>query len=156
MAKNWLEGVREAYDVVVIGSGIGGLTAANVLAKAGHSVLLLEHHYQFGGLANNFESDATDCVIFHVSPGASYMLIYDDINFTDDTLPLRVTADLNTRTINVRLNHNNATPPANWSTAEEIVNAKLEEGDRITMDLNEAEDNLDINIKKSSESSKEA
>ena len=40
--------------------------------------------------------------------------------------------------------------------AEEIVNSKLEEGDRITMDLNEAEDRLDINIKKSSESSKEA
>ena len=40
--------------------------------------------------------------------------------------------------------------------AEEIVNAKLEEGDSITMDLNEKEDKLDISIKKSSESSKEA
>ncbi|MGC9451013.1 MAG: phytoene desaturase family protein [Oceanipulchritudo sp.] len=54
MAKDWLEGVREAYDVVVIGSGLGGLTSANVLAKAGHKVLLLEHHYQFGGLATWF------------------------------------------------------------------------------------------------------
>jgi len=40
--------------------------------------------------------------------------------------------------------------------AEEIVNAKLEEGDSISMDLNEKEDKLDISIKKSSESSKEA
>jgi ATP-dependent Clp protease ATP-binding subunit ClpC len=40
--------------------------------------------------------------------------------------------------------------------AEEIVNAKLEEGDSITMDLDEKEDNLKISIKKSSESSKEA
>jgi len=40
--------------------------------------------------------------------------------------------------------------------AEEIVNAKLEEGDSISMDLNEAEDKLDISIKKASESSKEA
>ena len=40
--------------------------------------------------------------------------------------------------------------------AEEIVNAKLEEGDSITMDLNEKEDKLNISIKKSSESSKEA
>ncbi len=54
MAKDWLAGVRDHYDVVVIGSGLGGLTSANVLAKAGHRVLVLEHHYQFGGLATWF------------------------------------------------------------------------------------------------------
>lgn len=55
MAKDWLAGVQDAYDVIVIGSGLGGLTSANILAKAGHSVLLLEHHYQFGGLATWFK-----------------------------------------------------------------------------------------------------
>ncbi len=55
MGKDWLEGVKDEYDVVVIGSGLGGLTSANVLAKCGHSVLLLEHHYQFGGLATWFK-----------------------------------------------------------------------------------------------------
>lgn len=55
MAKDWLEGVEDEYDVVVIGSGLGGLSGANYLAKNGHRVLLLEHHYQYGGLATWFK-----------------------------------------------------------------------------------------------------
>ncbi|RKX35823.1 MAG: phytoene dehydrogenase [Verrucomicrobia bacterium] len=54
MARDWLKGVRDDYDVIVVGSGLAGLTSANSLAKCGHSVLLLEHHYQFGGLATWF------------------------------------------------------------------------------------------------------
>ena len=55
MAKDALHGAKDFYDVVVVGSGLGGLTGANCLAKQGHSVLLLEHHYQFGGLATWFK-----------------------------------------------------------------------------------------------------
>jgi len=55
MAFTPLEKVEEHYDVIVIGSGLGGLTCANRLAKAGHSVLLLEHHTQLGGLATWFK-----------------------------------------------------------------------------------------------------
>jgi all-trans-retinol 13,14-reductase len=55
MSKDFLKDVRDEYDVVVIGSGLAGLTAANTLARAGHSVLLLEHHYQLGGMATWFK-----------------------------------------------------------------------------------------------------
>ncbi len=54
MPKDFLQGVRDEYDVIVIGSGLAGLTAANTLARAGHSVLLLEQHYKLGGLATWF------------------------------------------------------------------------------------------------------
>ncbi len=50
-----LDKVQDKYDVIVIGSGLGGLTCANRLARAGHSVLLLEHHIQLGGLATWFK-----------------------------------------------------------------------------------------------------
>ena len=47
--------LRSRYDVVVVGSGLGGMTCANRLAAAGHAVLLLEHHTQLGGLATWFK-----------------------------------------------------------------------------------------------------
>lgn len=43
------------YDVIVIGSGLGGLTTANRLAYCGHKVLLLEYHHRLGGLATWFK-----------------------------------------------------------------------------------------------------
>ncbi len=55
MAKNWLKGAKTFYDTIVIGSGLAGMTAANKMAKLGYSVLLLEHHYNLGGLATWFK-----------------------------------------------------------------------------------------------------
>ena len=55
MAKDFLKNAKDEYDVVVIGSGLAGLTSANILARQGHSVLLLEHHYQLGGMATWFK-----------------------------------------------------------------------------------------------------
>jgi phytoene dehydrogenase-like protein len=54
MAQDWLKDTKSEYDAIVIGSGLGGLTAANMIARDGYSVLLLEHHFKMGGLATWF------------------------------------------------------------------------------------------------------
>ena len=43
------------YDVIIIGGGIGGLTAGAVLSKKGKKVLLLEQHFIVGGAATIFK-----------------------------------------------------------------------------------------------------
>ena len=46
--------LEEKYDTIVIGSGIGGLTVAALLAKDGEKVLVLEKHYTAGGFTHVF------------------------------------------------------------------------------------------------------
>lgn len=48
------EAARDAYDAVVVGSGLGGLTAAALLARAGRRVLVVERHDRPGGYAHAF------------------------------------------------------------------------------------------------------
>ncbi len=65
MPRDFLKGCQEYYDVVVIGSGLAGMTTANILGRAGHRVLLLEQHYKLGGLATWFRRPGSH--IFDIS-----------------------------------------------------------------------------------------
>jgi len=55
-------------DTVVIGSGIGGLTAALALARAGQRVRVLEQHYLPGGWTHSFTLEGHT-----FSPGVHYL-----------------------------------------------------------------------------------
>lgn len=65
MAQRGLEGIGREYDVIVIGSGLAGLTAAYRLSHAGFRVLVLEQHRRIGGLATFFRRPGG--IVFDVS-----------------------------------------------------------------------------------------
>ena len=46
------------FDAIAIGSGLGGLTAAALYARAGRRVLVLERNQHFGGAATVYHHGA--------------------------------------------------------------------------------------------------
>ena len=59
--------ISKSYDVIVVGSGLAGMTAANKLGKNGKSVLLLEYHNKLGGFATWFKRKNNGDHVFDVS-----------------------------------------------------------------------------------------
>tara|TARA_R110000751_G_scaffold295678_1_gene404360 strand:+ start:26458 stop:27993 length:1536 start_codon:yes stop_codon:yes gene_type:complete len=51
--------MKEHYDIVIVGSGLGGLVSALIMAKEGYSVCVLEKNNQFGGNLQTFVRDKT-------------------------------------------------------------------------------------------------
>ncbi|BFM43021.1 NAD(P)/FAD-dependent oxidoreductase [Flavobacterium sp. CFS9] len=51
--------MKEHYDVVIVGSGLGGLVSSIILAKEGYSVCVLEKNNQYGGNLQTFVRDKT-------------------------------------------------------------------------------------------------
>lgn len=58
--------IEKNYDVIVVGSGLAGMTLANKMARDGRSVLLLESHNKLGGFATWFKR-ADNSHVFDVS-----------------------------------------------------------------------------------------
>jgi len=45
----------QKYDVIIIGSGLGGLVCGSILSKEGYKVCVVEQHWQIGGCLQNFK-----------------------------------------------------------------------------------------------------
>ncbi|MBU6229900.1 MAG: NAD(P)/FAD-dependent oxidoreductase [Cyanobacteria bacterium REEB459] len=71
----------ETVDVVVIGSGIGGLCCAGLLARYGLRVMVCEAHAIAGGAAHSFERQG-----FHFDSGPS---LYSGLSYSPSANPLR-------------------------------------------------------------------
>lgn len=75
------------WDAIVIGSGIGGMSAAAALSKVGHKVLLLEQYKTLGGLTHSFSRegftwDAGIHYLSGVAPGDRTREIIDWLTHT--------------------------------------------------------------------------
>jgi prolycopene isomerase len=81
-------GSAKAYDTIVIGAGMGGLTAAALLAKKGLKVLLLEKEDQVGGYVVSFKRhgftfDATGAFVGGCHEGGEFYQILNEIGARD-------------------------------------------------------------------------
>lgn len=104
--------VDERYDAIVIGSGLGGMTTALLLAQRGQRVALFERHYVLGGFTHVFRRKGWEWdvgvhyvgevhrpqsvlrqLFDHVTGGelqwAEMGEVYDRIVFGDEEHPLR-------------------------------------------------------------------
>jgi all-trans-retinol 13,14-reductase len=68
-SKTIVTEIPQKFDAIVIGSGIGGLTTAALLAKQNKRVLVLEQHFTPGGFTHGFERKGK----FHWDVGLHYI-----------------------------------------------------------------------------------
>jgi phytoene dehydrogenase-like protein len=48
--------MKNKYDIVVIGSGYGGLLISNILSKKGYKVAIIEKNDHYGGCLQSYEA----------------------------------------------------------------------------------------------------
>ena len=81
--------VKTDYDVIIIGSGAGGLAAAVPLAQAGQRVLVCEQHEVPGGWTHSFTLQGYRFspgvhYIGEVQPGGSLRRVYEGLGVSQD------------------------------------------------------------------------
>ena len=85
---------RNDYDVVIIGSGVGGLTSGALLSKEGLKVLVLEQSRRIGGCCSNYNADG-----FQPDVGAIFVIGHEMYYKLFELLGLRLEDYLDFRLI---------------------------------------------------------
>ncbi len=83
------------YDVIVVGAGGGGLSAASQLARAGKKALLIEQHYRVGGYMTNFSrGDFRFEISLHamenLNPGEMNTKMFKQLGIYDKLKPVKL------------------------------------------------------------------
>ena len=83
-----METENRPESVVVVGSGVGGLTTANLLARMGFEVTVIERNSQAGGLMRSYVRGGVDCpvgvhYVSSLAPGEPLAQVYDYLGLTD-------------------------------------------------------------------------
>jgi phytoene dehydrogenase-like protein len=87
--------ISDSYDVVIVGSGIGGLSAAALLCHYGLSVLVCESHYAPGGAAHGYSVYNKDVNgTFHFDTGPSFFSGLNPKLKAKTSNPLRTILDI--------------------------------------------------------------
>ena len=81
--------MQQNYDIVIIGSGMAGLVAANIMAREGKSVCVLEKNNQYGGNLQTFVRERTifDTGVHYLgglSKGQNLYRYFDYLNIIED------------------------------------------------------------------------
>lgn len=77
--------MQDKYDIVIIGSGMGGLVAANIMAREGKSVCVLEKNNQYGGNLQTFVRERTifDTGVHYLGGLSKGQNLYRYFNYLD-------------------------------------------------------------------------
>lgn len=87
------------YDVVIVGSGIGGLSCAAMLAKYGYSVCVFESHYAPGGCAHGYKMRDPKIGEFCFDTGPSFFSGLNPSYPAKSSNPLRTVLDVIEETV---------------------------------------------------------
>lgn len=90
--------LKEKYDIVIIGSGMGGLCSALILAKEGYDVCVLEKNAQIGGTLQTFKRDGAkfDTGVHYVGgleEGQALYPYFKYFDLLDSTTPIKMGVD---------------------------------------------------------------
>jgi C-3',4' desaturase CrtD len=111
---------RNSFDVIVTGAGMGGMTAAVLMAEAGYSVLVLEKSHVPGGCSSSYYRKG-----YIFESGATTLIGFDEnqpLHWLENKLGIRLPRKAISPSMNVHMNGKTIT---RWQDREEWIDEAI-------------------------------